>query len=85
MKGKQRNIQQKIERTLERAAQSKARERDCQRVINEVCQLRKQLIRIEYNYYQRLSKIVGYQKLVKALSADQNFGRRQFHKMTRGK
>lgn len=85
MKGKQRNIQQKIERALERAAQSEGQERDYKRVITEVCQLRKQLSRVEDAYYQRLSKIVGYKKLVKALSADQNFGRRQFHKMTRGK
>jgi len=81
MREKQRNIDRQKNKTLEQAAKKNMNERDCKRVLDEVNKLNKKAQRIEEEYMQRLTKLIGAKKLVKALQADREFGRDVFKKM----
>lgn len=81
MKEKTRNQQRKIENAYRRADRQNMGNTDCERVLNEAEKMEQKLNRIRSQYMKRLRKALSAQKLVKALNADQNFGRDQFRKM----
>lgn len=82
MKEKQRNLEHQRGRAIRQAAEGNMNERDCQRVLNEVVASEKKSQRIEAQYMERLKKIVGARKLIRAIDADRSFGRKVWKKMT---
>ena len=83
MKEKQRAIEHQKARTINTASNSNMTDKDCKRALSQISELDKKSHRIEAQYQQRLERIVGARKLVKAYKADRDFGRRLFKKMTR--
>lgn len=81
MKEKMRNQQRKIEIAYRRAVRSNMSDKDCRRILDEVEKMELRLNNIRTDYMKRLRKLIPASKLVKALNADQNFGRDQFRKM----
>lgn len=84
MKAKLHDIQERINRSLARAARS-ANERDCQRTLNEIQHMKAKQQRVEAEFMKRMGKAVSSRKLVKVLVADQNFGRDRFRQMMDGR
>lgn len=58
-------------------------ERDCQRALALITELNTKATRIEKQYMERLRKIIGAKKLIKAINADHDFGRNFFKRMTK--
>lgn len=85
MREKCRNIEHQKERTLRNASQQNMSERDCQRALTQTTELTAKATRIEKQYMERLRKIVGAKKLIKAINADHDFGRNFFKRMTKAK
>lgn len=83
LKEKMRDLERQQSRALRKAAEKGMNERDCERVLDEMGELMKKAARVESQYNDRLKKIVGARKLVKALVAEKNFGRKMFRKMTK--
>lgn len=83
MREKGRAIEHQKERALRSAAQQNMSEKDCQRVLAQNAELNAKAVRIEKQYMERLCKIVGSQKLIKAINADHDFGRNFFKRITR--
>lgn len=83
MKEKQRAVEHQKARTIDNAANPNMTDKDCKRALSQISELDKKSHRIEVQYQQRLERIVGARKLVKAIKADRNFGRRLFKQMTR--
>lgn len=83
MKEKQRAVEHQKARTIDNAANPNMTDKDCKRALSQISELDKKSHRIETQYQQRLERIVGARKLVKAIKADRNFGRRLFKQMTR--
>lgn len=83
MKDKLRALERQKNRTLRNAAESDTNEKDCERVLELIEKLEVKSMRIEKEYMMRLRRVVGSQKLVKAMAADRVFGRRMFHQMTK--
>lgn len=81
MKGKQRDIQRRIERSLAQGAERSMEEKDYRRLLKGVEELERKKNRVTAEYIERLSRLVGAEKTVRALSADLSFGRGQFRKM----
>lgn len=84
MKAKLHDIQERINRSLARAARS-ANERDCQRTLNEIQHMKAKQQKVEAEFMKRMGKAVSSRKLVKVLVADQNFGRDRFRQMMDGR
>lgn len=82
MKEKMRNLEHQKERAIRLAAESNMNEKDCQRALSEKLTLEKKLLRVESQYVDRLTKIVGARKLIKVFNADRRFGRKMFQQMT---
>lgn len=85
MREKCRNIEHQKERTLRNATQPNMSERDCQRALTLTAELNAKAARTEKQYMERLRKIVGAKKLIKAINADHDFGRNFFRRMTKTK
>lgn len=83
MREKQRNLERQCRNALHMAAEKNMNERDCQRILEEQDRLSKKAQRIEAQYRERLRRLVGAHKLVKALDADNKFGRCAFKQMIR--
>lgn len=84
MKEAQHSLERQKGQALRQAATTHMTERDCQRVLDLASRLDQKAQRLDAAYIRRLTRIVGARKVVKALAADRKFGRRMFHKMTRG-
>ena len=80
MKAKMHDMQERINRSLGRAARS-ANERDCQRTLTEISHMKAKQQKLEADFMKRMGKAVSSRKLVKVLVADQNFGRDRFRQM----
>lgn len=85
MREKCRNIEHQKERTLRNATQPNMSERDCQRALTLTTELNAKAVRTEKQYMERLRKMVGAKKLIKAINADHDFGRNFFRRMTNAK
>lgn len=83
MKDKQRAIERQKANAISKAATQNMSEKDCKRILNDINELSKKAQRIEVQYQQRLVRIVGTQKFIKAIHAERNFGRSFFRKITR--
>lgn len=83
MKEKQREVEHQKARAISNATTSNMSDKDCKRALSQVSEYSKKSLRIEAQYQQRLERIVGARKLVKAINADRKFGRRIFKQMTR--
>lgn len=83
MKDKLRNTQRKIDQAYRKAAEQNMSERDCERILDEVARMEKQREQTEADYMKRLRKLVPAGKLIKAILAEQNFGREKFREMVR--
>lgn len=83
MKEKQREAEHQKARTITNATVSNMSNKDCKRILSQISEYSKKSQRIETQYFQRLERIVGARKLVKAINADRMFGRRIFKQMTR--
>lgn len=81
MKEKLRDMEHKKMNAINRAAKNNMSEKDCSRILREMNEMDKKVMRTEHEYLARMQKAVGSQKLVKAVSADRKFGRRMFRKM----
>lgn len=81
MKAKMHEQQRRIDRALGNAACRSASERDCQRIFNETLHMRTKQQKVENDFMKRLAKTASTQKVIKAIVADQNFGRDRFRKM----
>lgn len=81
MKAKQRSYKRKTVRAYRRVEKEDLSEKDCQKILREVESLEKKKNEMERTYMQRLEKAVGAKKLMKALNADHEFGRKMFHNM----
>lgn len=82
MKEKMRNLEHQKGRIVRMAAESNMNEKDSQRALSEKLALEKKLLRVEQQYVERLTKIVGARKLIKVFHADSRFGRKIFKQMT---
>lgn len=85
MREKMRSLEHQKSRALRLAAEKNMNERDSQRVLEETARLDKKSLRIEAQYMERLRKMVGARKLLKAIDADRSFGRKVFKQMTKKK
>ena len=83
MREKMRNIEHQKGRVVHKGTEKPLAERDCQRILDEMTALDKKSISIEIQYLTRLRKKIGAAKLLRAINADREFGRRTFRKMTR--
>lgn len=83
LKEKMRDLERQQSQALRKAAEKNMNERDCERVLDEAGELMKKAARVENQYNARMKKIVGARKLVKALVAEKNFGRKMFRNMTK--
>ncbi len=81
MKSKLRNLQRQEDRTLASSNSQSFTEADFDRVLNEVAQIRKKRLNIEYQYQKRFRKILSAEKLTRIISAERKFGRERFHHM----
>ena len=81
MKAKQRSYMRKTVRAYRRVEKEDLKEKECQKILREVESLEKKKNEMERTYMQRLEKAVGAKKLMKALNADHEFGRKIFNKM----
>lgn len=81
MRGKQRDIQRRIEKSLSQGAARDMSAADYRRILDGVATLERKKTRVTTDYVARLSRMVGAEKTVKALAAEQSFGRGQFRKM----
>ena len=81
MKAKQRSYKRKMVRAYRRVEKEDLSEKDCQKILREVESLEGKKDEMERTYMQRLEKAVGAKKLMKALNADHEFGRKMFHNM----
>lgn len=85
MREKCRSIEHQKVRTLRNATQPNMSERDCQRALALIAELNMKATRIEKQYMERLRKIIGAKKLIKAINADHDFGRNFFKRMTKAR
>lgn len=85
MREKCRSIEQQKVRTLRNATQPNMSERDCQHALALIAELNTKATRIEKQYMERLRKIIGAKKLIKAINADHDFGRNFFKRMTKAR
>lgn len=83
MKEKVRNTQRKIDQAYRKAAEQNMSERDCERILDEVVRMEKLREQTEADYMKRLRKLIPASKLIKAVLAEQNFGREKFREMVR--
>ena len=81
MKAKQRSYMRKTVRAYRRVEKEDLKEKECQKILREVENLESKKDEMERTYMQRLEKAVGAKKLMKALNADHEFGRKMFHNM----
>ncbi len=83
MKATLRNLHHKKIKAL-RVAASNAHlsEKDYNRILDQVASFEKQKEKVERDQLSRLRRLVGAKKLLKALDADERFGRRMFRSMT---
>ncbi len=81
MKAKQHDIQRRIEKNLSQGAAPHSSAADCRRVLSGVERLEKKKAQVTSQYVDRLVRMVGPEKTVRALAADQSFGRGQFRRM----
>ena len=81
MKAKQRSYMRKTVRAYRRVEKEDLKEKECQKILREVENLEGKKDEMERTYMQRLEKAVGAKKLMKALNADHEFGRKMFHNM----
>lgn len=81
MKDKVRNIERKKSKILRLNATSNRNVNDSKRAINEICQLEKKSSKIEIEYIQRCSKIIGPQKFFKVMLAERKFNKKVFKDM----
>lgn len=81
MKSKQHDIQRRIEKNLAQGAAPSSSAADCRRVLAGVASLEKKKAQVTSQYVDRLVRMVGPEKTVRALAADQSFGRGQFRRM----
>ena len=81
MKAKQRSYMRKTVRAYRRVEKEDLKEKECQKILREVENLEDKKDEMERTYMQRLEKAVGAKKLMKALNADHEFGRKMFHNM----
>lgn len=83
MKAKTHNLERQKGRALRQAAKENMNDRDCQRILAETIQLNQKVQRIEADYQQRLTHLIGPKKMIKVLHADRRFGRKMFRQMTK--
>ena len=81
MKAKQRSYMRKTVRAYRRVEKEDLKEKECQKILREVENLEGKKDEMERTYMQRLEKAVGAKKLMKALNADHECGRKMFHNL----
>ncbi len=82
MQDRQRSLHRMKARSLKQAAANNTTDSDCKLVLEQVSQFEQKAARIGSEYLERLEKVVGPRKLVKAIVAERKFGRRIFKQMT---
>lgn len=80
LRRQQRDIQQKIRRTMRRMDKEKLSDKDCERILAEVHRLQKMHNELESKYNQRFKKALSARKLLMVMRAEHEFGRDMFRK-----
>lgn len=82
MQGRQRTLQHMKAKALRQATAENTTDSDCKLVLEQVSQWEQKSVRTGNEYMERLEKVVGPRKLVKAIVAERKFGRKLFKQMT---
>lgn len=81
MKTQQRNIQGMIYRACKRGNLPNLSEKDAAIILKEVVRLQKQSNNLEITYYERISKAICEQKVLRIMEAEHRFNKHIFRKM----
>ncbi len=81
MKAQQRNIQGMIHRACKRGNLPNLSEKDAAIILKEVIRLQKQSNNLEITYYERISKAICEQKVLRIMEAEHRFSKHIFRKM----